>query len=397
MFLGFDRHTSFQFILLCVSYFLFSCSFNMPIPELPAYLAGLGGEKYLGLIISLFTLTAGLSRPFSGKLADTVGRIPVMICGSLVCVICSLLYPVLSSVAGFLMLRFFHGFSTGFNPTGTSAYAADIIPLPRRGQALGILGLCSTLGLSSGPALGSYISHLYGIPCMFYTSSLLALISIVILLVLKETLNDKQSLSWKQIHVSARELFEPRALAPAIVTFLLYASYGAALTLVPAVSLQSGLHNTGIFFTFYTIGSVAVRIFAGKVPDRYGRRQALKVSSLIMLTGMVMIALSEASWWLLSSAVIYGLSMGLVSPSVSAWTIDLAHPAHRGKALSTMFIAMEAGIGLGALFSGWWYEKAGHKTLMIFLGMAMLALLSWIYLQFIYKEKNETVPNQLPA
>ena len=77
----------------------------MIIPELPAYLTSLGGEDYKGLIISLFTITAGLSRPFSGKLADTIGRMPVMVIGTLVCVVCSLFYPILSSVGGFLLLR----------------------------------------------------------------------------------------------------------------------------------------------------------------------------------------------------------------------------------------------------------------------------------------------------
>jgi len=59
----------------------------MIIPELPAYLTSLGGGEYKGLIISVFTLTAAISRPFSGKLADTIGRIPVMVIGAGVCFI----------------------------------------------------------------------------------------------------------------------------------------------------------------------------------------------------------------------------------------------------------------------------------------------------------------------
>jgi predicted MFS family arabinose efflux permease len=55
-----------------------------------------------------------------------------------------------------------------------------------------------------------------------------------------------------------------------------------------------------------------------------------------------------------------------------------------------MYIAMEAGIGLGALFSGWWYEKSGHGTLAIFLIMGLLALLSYLYLQFIYRRNPGT-------
>ena len=65
------------FLLLCLSHALFAGSFNMMIPELPAYLSSLNGAEHKGLIIALFTLTAGISRPFSGKLADTIGRMPV--------------------------------------------------------------------------------------------------------------------------------------------------------------------------------------------------------------------------------------------------------------------------------------------------------------------------------
>jgi len=63
-----------KFWMLCASSFLFSSSFNMLIPELPAYLSSLGGSGYKGYIIGLFTITAGLSRPFSGRLTDTIGR-----------------------------------------------------------------------------------------------------------------------------------------------------------------------------------------------------------------------------------------------------------------------------------------------------------------------------------
>jgi len=101
---------SLNFGLICLSSMLFSASYNMLIPELPNYLSSLGGADYKGFIISLFTLTAGLSRPISGQLIDTIGRKPVLIIGTFVCIICGFLYPILGTVSGFLLLRLFHGF-----------------------------------------------------------------------------------------------------------------------------------------------------------------------------------------------------------------------------------------------------------------------------------------------
>ena len=121
-----------QFWLLCVSNFLFSASFQMILPELPDYLTSLGGAEYKGLILALFTFTAGFSRPFSGKLTDTVGRVPIMVFGSLVCVVCSALYPFLTTVTGFLLLRLFHGFSiynNDFTKMATPFYLSATLAL----------------------------------------------------------------------------------------------------------------------------------------------------------------------------------------------------------------------------------------------------------------------------
>src|SRR3712207_442064 len=217
---------SLTFCLLCASSFLFSSSFNMLIPELPDYLGSMGGGAYKGYIIALFTLTAGLSRPFSGRLTDTIGRVPVMAIGSLVCFICGFLYPLLTTISGFLILRLFHGFSTGFKPTATAAYIADIIPQNRWGEAMGIHGLCFSTGLAIGPALGSMITEHHSINFLFIASSVFALLSILILMNLKETHPNKQRFRLGLLKIAPNDIIAAQVLPAAIVTFLGYISYG---------------------------------------------------------------------------------------------------------------------------------------------------------------------------
>ena len=153
------------FFTLCTSYAFFGASFNMILPELPSFLSAMGGEDYKGLIIALFTLTAGLSRPFSGKLADVIGRKPIIIFGIIVCIICSLIYPILSTVSGFLLLRLVHGFSTGFSPTAMTSYVADIVPAHRRGEAMGIIGVSINLGSSISAPWGSFLAYRVFLRC----------------------------------------------------------------------------------------------------------------------------------------------------------------------------------------------------------------------------------------
>ncbi|MHC2993852.1 MFS transporter, partial [Pontibacter sp. HJ8] len=198
-----------QFGLLCLSSFLFFSSFNMIIPELPNYITKLGGGEYKGLIIALFTLTAGLSRPFSGQLADKVGRVPVMLVGGTVCILCGFLYPVTGTVAAFLLLRLVHGFSTGFTPTGTAAYVADIIPMERRGEATGLLGLSGSLGMAAGPALGATIANNFSLDTMFYSSSVAAFLSVAVVARMRETLDNPNRFRMGLLKISRSEVFEP--------------------------------------------------------------------------------------------------------------------------------------------------------------------------------------------
>lgn len=379
-----------QFGLLCLSSFLFFSSFNMIIPELPSYLESLGGGEYKGLIISLFTLTAGLSRPFSGKLADKVGRIPVMFFGAVVCFVCGFIYPLASSVLLFFVLRFFHGFSTGFMPTGTSAYVADTVSAIRRGEAMGVLGLCGSLGMAIGPAIGSLVAIHFSLNMMFYTSSIAAILSILILAGMKETLQDKHAFRLSFLKLKRDEIFEPRVIAPCVVLLLTAFSFGVVLTITPDFSDALGIKNRGLFFTFFTVASVAVRFFAGKASDKYGRIQVLKVSTVMLTLGMLMLGLADTVQLFLSSAVVFGLATGMNTPTIFAWTIDLSHEKHRGRGMATMYIALEAGIGLGALLSGWIYANDPSRFIFAYGLGGLLALLAFIYLFFVPKPQLAT-------
>lgn len=280
---GTPRIYTTQFWLLCTSSLLFFGSFNMIIPELPNFLTQLGGGEYKGFIISLFTLTAMISRPFSGKMADRIGRVPVMMIGSTICFVSSLLYPILSTVSAFMMLRLMHGFSTGFTPTGQTAYLGDVIPFQRRGEAMGILGTAGTLGMAGGPAIGGAIANNFSLDVMFYCSALFAISSILILISIQETVKDKHPIRFAILKIHKKDLFEPRVLAPCVVMALCAYSFGALLTVIPDFGEHVQIKNKGLLFTYFTVSSLMIRLVGGKASDWYGRQAVLKISTFLSL------------------------------------------------------------------------------------------------------------------
>lgn len=354
----------------------------MIIPELPDYLTSLGGEDYKGYIISLFTITAAISRPFSGKLTDRVGRVPVMIIGVIVSCICTLFYPLIGSISGFLMLRFFHGFSTGFKPTGTSAYLADIVPVNRRGEALGVLGFCSSTGIGVGPIIGSWLALETDLDIMFYFASGISLLSILILIGLKETLESPEKIKLDHFRIRRNEIIDKNALSPSIIMLLSATSYGVILTLIPDLSKSLAIENKGLFFVFFTGASMLVRVFAGKISDKYGRIPVLQVSTLLLMIALIWIGFASSVVELLGGAVLLGLGIGTNSPTLYAWTIDRSNVLHRGRAIATMYIALEIGIGLGAFASGFIYSNNIDQIGWPFIISGACCLLAFLYVTF---------------
>lgn len=356
----------------------------MIVPDLPNYLKSMGGGEYKGLIISLFTVTAGLSRPFSGKLADTIGRIPVMIIGAGVCFVVGFLYPVFNSVWAFLLLRFLHGFSTGFKPTGTAAYVADIVPAHRRGEAMGIAGIFGSTGMALGPFFGPYITQTFSLQWMFYTSSVLAILSVLILIGMKETLPNKVRFRPNLLNIKRDEIIEPRVFNPSIVFILTAFSFGAVLTLIPDLTLSVGFSEKGkgIFFLIFVASSLLIRFLAGKVSDRFGRVIVLKYAAISIAVADMFIAYAHDKSMLIIAAILFGIAVGMNTPTLYAWTIDLAIDSLRGKALATMYIALEIGIGAGAFISGWIYADEINNIRAVFFVCAILAIIALAYLNF---------------
>lgn len=352
------------------------------------HLTLLGGEEYKGLIIGLFTIAALISRPFSGKLADTIGRLSVIFVGTFVTFIMGALYPFVHTVGGFLWLRFFHGFSTGFQPTGTTAYVADIVPFDKRGEALGYLGVFGSLGMASGPYLGPIIAGEYGMDSMFFVSSAAALISMLCLVGIKETLPSKVVFRWRHLAIWNETIVDPSVYPAAITMILTTFSFGLVLTIIPDYSDYLGFENNGIYFLIFTLSSIASRILGGKASDRIGRVPVIKFAIFLIILSMLALAYTDSRILFYASGVLFGLGVGMNTPSIFAWTIDLGKAKERAKGVATVYMGLEAGIFLGSMVSAFIYNNRPENFHLSFLSGGICAILALSYL-FIY-EYNRT-------
>ncbi len=374
---------------MCLAMFFFMTSFNLILPELNNYISILDGADKKGLIITLFTISAAISRPFSGKLADTIGRKKVIYLGIICSFIVMLIYPFSYSVLFFLILRFLHGFSAGFAPTGATALLTDLIPEKSRGHAMGIWGTFISLGIGVGQTLGSWIYLSFGFTILFLIGALFSLIAFILVFWIKETLVNQQKFNFKLLRISWKDVFEPNVLPAAFVMLLSAMCSGMIFVLTPDLSTYLGISNKGFFFGIYVIATILIRLLTSSLSDRIGREKTLLIGCFILVISMLLVGTSNSIVSYIFAAIIFGIATGITSPTMFAWTADLSHEDRRGVGAGTMFIALEFGIMFGALLTLVSYDSTKSTIFITFLIGAIMATIACIYLIVIIARKQK--------
>ncbi len=242
--------------------------------------------------------------------------------------------------------------------------------------------------MAFGPYMGSWIAEQFNLNALFYTSSAFAFLSVAILVSMKETLppEKREGLSLASFKVKWNDIFHPAIWPVAVVVFLSTFGYGAVLTLTPDLSKVHGLENKGIYFLIFTLASLLTRILGGKISDKKGRVNVLIAGALIMVLALGLTSVTSHVYYFYLGGFFFGIAWGIISPSYQAWTVDLCTEETRGRAVATMYIALEAGIGSGAILPMFLYDNKPEQIGWAFQLCLLMAAFAFIFLMW-YKRK----------
>ena len=367
-----------DFWLLSASMFFFMLSFNLILPEMNGFISQLGGSALKGSIIFLFSIAAGVSRPFAGKLADLIGRKRSIYIGLGIAIAVSLSYPFASWLGFFFVLRFLHGLSAGFAPTGATALLTDILPPDRKGAAMGLWGTFISLGIGVGQALGSYIFSLSNYDTLFMSAAGFGILALLLMLPILETLPKQLKFERQQLLIKWEDVVEPTVKPAAIIMLLTAISSGVIFVLSPDYSFYLGIANKGYFFGIYVLTTIGVRLVFSSLSDRIGRRETMLFGCTLLVISMILLGLASDIWSYTIAAAIFGLATGVSSPTLFAWTADLSLAHRRGTGSGTMFIALEIGILTGSGLTFLFYHntiESARICMFIAAGFGAIALL----------------------
>lgn len=338
---------------------------------LPKYLATElhAGPTTIGAVMATSLAAAVLTTPMMGALLDRYGRRIPMALSALLVVASSLGMLHVREVGVLLYaLRVLQGigFALGFN--ATAAYVADIAPLGRLGQAMGLLGASSLLTNAIAPAAFESVAVRWGWAPVFGAAALTGITTLFVTLALPRTTSNTSSLS-VPLAVTHAAITGSRISAATLATG---AAFGTLISFTQPFALARGAERVSTYLVGYTVGALVVRIALGGLPDRLGRVRVAQWSLFSYGTVAVLTSLLQPSL-LLPLGLLFGSSHGFLYPTLAALAADGASPERRGRTLANFNAAFNFGAGLALVTGGWVARAAGYPTLFSLVGVLTLA------------------------
>ena len=347
----YERMWNKDFILLIVSNFLMYITYYAVISALPIYLVSElhATKSQVGLVVAAYTIASVLIRPFSGFALDRFSRRMVFLIALVVYTMLFAGYLVALTITIIIVLRFAQGLTWGFTTISGSTIAVDIIPAAQRGEGIGYFALSTTLGMSVGPVIGLFICHHWGYLAMFLSGLFISLASFASAYFIHLP---KQSRSEKPIRLRWDNLFDKKSVRPSLNVMIIMITYGGLLSFIALYGREIGIRNTSLFFLIFACGIASSRLAAGKEFDKNGPRKIMTLCLILLIIGFPLLAMVQNAIGFYIAAIIIGFGIGVVFPIFQSMVNNLADTNHRGAANSTLYTALDLGMGFGMIMAG---------------------------------------------
>lgn len=353
-----------NYIKVWLANFMIFFSFMLVTPLLPIYLSEtFAADKHvIGVVLSGYTLTALLVRPFSGFIVDSYPRKQVLLICFFLMFIFFAGYLVAGSLLLFAIVRTLHGAPFGATTVANSTVAIDVLHPSRRAEGIGYYGLSNNIATAISPSVAIYIYQLtHNFDLIFVISMAVAGIGLIINSTVK--LEKRELIKDKKV-ISLDRFFLLKSWSQSLTMVCFAFSYGILSTYIAIYGKeQLGITSgTGLFFLLMSLGLICSRLIGNRTLSKGKIVENASIGILISLVGYFIFAAVNNSFGYYSAALIIGLGNGHMFPAFQTMYINLAPHTQRGTANSSLLISWDVGVGLGILIGGVVVEYFGYNA-----------------------------------
>ncbi len=378
----------------------------------PSIVQDVGGFTQFPWLFSIYLLTAAVTVPLYGKLADVLGRKPLLYVGIAVFLLGSVLCGVAWSMPALIAFRAVQGIGAGAIQPISMTVVGDLYSVAERARVQGYLA--SVWGVSSvvGPTLGGVFSQYLSWRWIFFVNLPLgavaawmlvrhfsekvtrrphtldytgaALLTVGCSLVILGLLEGGIAWAWSSPQsiavfavgtalLVAFALVERRAAEPVLPLWVLSRRTLAAgnLTAVAVGAMTIGLSSyvptyvqgvlgTGALVAGFTLAALTVgwplaATFSGRIYTRIGFRDTALIGAAFVLLGAVLCTLlgpTTPVWQVGGACFVVGVGLGFLSSPVVVAVQSVVGWDRRGVVTGTNMFSRSIGSALGAAVLG---------------------------------------------
>lgn len=187
-------------LTVCIAQFMAPFMLTSIGVALPSLGRDLGASAMqIGLVEQFYLLSLAMFMLTFGRLGDIVGQRIMFLVGLVIFTLFTFFLGYATDIVVVLGLRFFQGLGASMVLSGSMALVAAVYPQELRAQKIGLVSVCTYVGLSSGPVIGGYITSHFGWRHVFLMAVPIGIAAIVSCLVgMKNTKGNAsgESMDW---------------------------------------------------------------------------------------------------------------------------------------------------------------------------------------------------------
>jgi DHA1 family bicyclomycin/chloramphenicol resistance-like MFS transporter len=350
-------------VILGLLAMLMPLSIDMYLPALPVIASEFGvpaGSAQMTL--STYILGFAIGQLFYGPMADSIGRKPVVLGGTLVFAAAAIACALSQTIDHLIFMRFLHGLSAAAASVVINALMRDIYPKEEFSRMMSFVMLITTIAPLIAPMVGGAVLVWFSWHAIFWILALAALLaSAMIFFLIHETLpvERRQKFHLRTTIGNFATLFRhKRVLSHMLASGFSFAGMFSFLSAGPFVYIELN-HVAPQHFGYYFALNIVFLFIMTIINSRFVRR----VGALNMFRAGLYVQFAMAIWLVISSqfdfgfwALVLGVAafVGCVSMvSSNAMAVILDEFPHMAGTASSLAGTFRFGIGAltGALLS----------------------------------------------
>jgi MFS family permease len=330
---------------------------------LPALARDFGvGAGEISWLMTAGTLAIALTAPFTGVVADVVGRKRLITAAMFAVVAPTLIMTLVTSVPAFVFWRFVQGMLLPPIFTVAVAYIGDEWPPAEVPRVAGLYISGSSIGGFSGRFFPGVLTDLVGWRLAF---TVVALLTFTAALIVAATLTrERHFVRSGGVMASLRQMFrhlrDPQLLATYAIGFGVLFNFIATFTYVSfhlaAPPYRFSPTLLGALFLTYLVSSPIVP-WVGRAMALFGRRPFVLGVIAVWIVGVLLLLAPPVS------AIIVGLTLcavcGMICQAVSTGYVAMTAKEGRSSAVGLYATSYYAGGSAGAFITGIAWTLAG--------------------------------------